>query len=122
MTSNIKNSAYNVKNGRFTLGGTTEVSSFALEWWNKNSIKSDKTDIIYYVEKKYENKPHLLGYVFYGDELLWWIICQVNGIIDPLTELTEGLMLRIPTLDRVKAQLFSNNVKAGGISSTRNQG
>ena len=116
----IKNSVYNVKNGRYTLGGTTEVSASAIEWWNKNDILPDGSDIIYYVEQKYENKPHLLGYLFYGDSSLWWIICQANGIIDPLTELVEGKQLRIPVMARVKSEIFSSVVKAGGIPSTRN--
>lgn len=38
--SNVKNSVYNVKNGRYTLGGETEVSEFALEWWSKNECGS----------------------------------------------------------------------------------
>ena len=120
--STLKNSTYNTKSGRYTLGGTTEVSAAGIEWWNRNDISFDGSDLIYYIEKKYENKPHLLGYVFYGDSLLWSVICQVNGIIDPLTELVEGKLLRIPTLDRVKAEIFTKNVTAGGIPSTRNKG
>ena len=120
--NNIKNSVYNVKNGRYTLGGITEVSEHALEWWDRNPIASDKTDMIYYIEKKYEFKPHMLGLVFYQDEALWWVICQANGIIDPMTELTEGKMLRIPTFARVKAEIFTKNMKPGGTPSTRSKG
>ena len=115
----VKNSVYNVKNGRYTLGGTTEVSSFALEWWNKNTLTSDPSDIVYFVEKKYEGKHHLLGNVFYGDTGLWWVICMYNGILDPISEIVEGKMLLIPTLARVKSQIFTTNVKAGGIPTTR---
>jgi hypothetical protein len=116
---NINNSAYNTKNGRYTLGGTTEVSSFAIELWDANTLPSDVSDIVYFVEKKYEGKPQLLGYVFYGDTGLWWIICQYNGIIDPLEEIIEGKLLLIPTIERVKAQLFSNSNRSV-IPSTRN--
>jgi hypothetical protein len=115
-----KNSVNNTKNGRYTLGGTTEVSMFAIEWWEKNKIDHHPSDIVYYIEKQYAFKPTLLGYLFYGDTSLWWVVCQANGIIDPMTELYEGRLLLIPTMDRVKAELFSNNVKAGGIPSTRN--
>jgi len=116
--STINNSAYNTKNGRYTLGGTTEVSSFALEMWDVNILPSDPSDIVYFVEKKYEEKPHLLGYVFYGDTGLWWVICLYNGIIDPINEIVEGKLLLIPTIDRIKAQILSNN-STGGIPSTR---
>lgn len=116
---NLKNSTFNTKNGRYTLGGTTEVSSWALEAWEMNEMSGDPTDIVYYIEPQYENKPYLLGYTFYGDEGLWWIICQYNGIIDPLTELTVGKLILVPTIERVKSSLFTDNVKTGGIPSTR---
>ena len=115
----IKKSVDNTKNGRYTLGGSTEVSVYSLEWWNKNKISPDRSDIVYYIEKKYEFKPHLLGYLFYGDSLLWWIIAQANGIIDPLEELVEGKMLLIPTMNRVKSEIISTSVKSGGIPTTR---
>lgn len=114
----VNNSTYNVTNGRYVLGGTTEVSSWALEMWDANNMTQDPSDIPYFVEKKYEGKPQLLGYVFYGDVGLWWIICQFNGIIDPMQEIVEGKLLMIPTLERVKADILTNNAP-GGVQSTR---
>jgi hypothetical protein len=114
----IINSTYNSKNGRYVLGGTTEVSPSALEIWDANTLTADPSDIAYFVEKKYEGKPHLLGYVFYGDIGLWWVICQFNGIIDPMQEIIEGKLLMIPTIERVTAEIFTNNA-IGGIPSTR---
>lgn len=121
MTNDIKtkNSTYNLKNGRYVLGGSTEVSEFALEWWNKVDLKKDPTDLIYIMETKYEGKPHMLGYVFYGDDGLSWIIYQYNSILDPFEELVTGKLLLIPTLERIKKELISPNLKAGGIDSTR---
>ena len=115
----INNSTFNTKNGRYTMGGTTEVSSFAIEMWDANIIPPDQTDIIYFVEKKYEGIPHFLGYVFYGDTGLWWIIMMYNGIIDPIEEIVEGKMLIIPLLDRVKAEISSNTITSGIIPTTR---
>lgn len=114
----VNNSTYNQINGRYVLGGTTEVSAFAVEMWDANKMTSDPSDIAYFVEKKYEGKPLLLGYVFYGDIGLWWIICMFNGIIDPMEEIVEGKLLMIPTIERIKAEIFTNNV-TGGIASTR---
>jgi hypothetical protein len=115
----INNSVYNSTNGRYVLGGTTEVSSFAIEVWDANVLPADPSDIVYIVEKKYEGFPHLLGLVFYGDIGLWWLICQYNGIIDPMEEIIEGKALLIPTLDRIKAQVFSGNSQIGGVPTTR---
>lgn len=115
---NAKNSVYNVLNGRYVFGGSTEVSIQMLEWWSRNNIKHDPTDLVYFMEKKYEGRPDMLGYVFYGDPGFWWIIAQYNSILDPFVELVEGTLLLIPTLSRAKAELFNTNT-VGGISSTR---
>jgi hypothetical protein len=117
--STINNSVYNATNGRYVLGGVTEVSSFALEMWEAATLPPDPSDIVYFVEKKYEGFPHLLGYVFYGDTGLWWLICQYNGIIDPMAEIVEGKALLLPTLDRIKAQVFTSNSTVGGVTTTR---
>ena len=116
---NVKNSTFNIKNGRYVLGGRTEVSEFAIEWWNKAKLKTDPTDLVYVIEKKYENRPNLLGYLFYGDEGLWWVIAMYNGITDPLTEFTSGKLLLVPLLPRVKSALFTSDIAQGGIPSTR---
>ena len=119
MADNLKNSTYNSKNGRYTLGGSTEVSSFAIEWWNKNPMPRDPTDIVYIMEAKYEGRADLLGYLFYGDPLLWWVIGVYNSILDPIEELVQGKILLIPLKERVESQLFSKTKNLGGITSTR---
>jgi hypothetical protein len=116
---NLKNSVYNTKNGRYVIGGSTEVSAAVVEWWNRTPIKRDPTDLVYFFEKKYEGRPEMLGYVFYGDSGMWWIIAQYNNILDPTFELVEGKLLLIPTAERVKADLISPNLKVGGIPTTR---
>lgn len=118
MTTNStqrKNSVYNVENGRYVLGGVTEVSVATIEWWSRNQLKRDPTDIVYFFEKKYEGRPDMLGYVFYGDPGLWWLICQYNSILDPETELVEGTVLIIPTKKRINE--FKSVV--GGVATTR---
>lgn len=116
---NLKNSVYNTKNGRYVFGGSTEVSAAVVEWWTRNTVKNDPTDLVYFFEKKYEGRPDMLGFVFYGDPGLWWVIAQYNSILDPFEELKEGKVLIIPTLERVKAELFSANTAVGGVPTTR---
>lgn len=118
MDDKVKNSIFNYKNGRYALGGTTETSSFAIEWWDRNLLARDVSDIIYAVEKKYEGRPDLLGYLFYGEPQLWWVFAQYNGIVDPIGELVEGKILYIPLIERVRGSMMIN--KTGGIPSTRN--
>lgn len=113
-----KNSAFN-PTGRYVLGGTTEVSPWALEWWDRVTPKSDPSDLVYYVEKKYESQPRRLGMLFYGDEEAWWVICQYNGILDPISELVEGKRLIIPLKSRLPKDFFVTNKQIGGTQSTR---
>lgn len=115
---NQKNSVFNTKNGRYVLGGFTEVSTQMLEWWSKSQVIGDPTDIVYFMERKYEGRPDMVGYVFYGDPGLWWIVAQYNNILDPFTELVEGKILIIPTLSRIK-QAYTQNAHVGGKPTTR---
>lgn len=112
-----KNSVYQ-KNSRYVIGGKTEVSPGFLEWWNKNLLPNDSTDVIYILEKKFENRPDLLAHSFYGDPYLWWVICQYNTILDFNTEFLEGLVLRIPTKARVMT-LISPNKIGGTVSKAK---
>lgn len=108
----LKNSVES-KTSRYVMGGKTEVSPKFLEWWNKNFLQNDSTDVTYVLEKKFEQRPDLLAQSFYGDPYLWWVICQYNTVLDFNTEFVEGLILKIPTQNRVLALISPN--KVGGI-------
>lgn len=41
--------------------------------------------------------PDLISYVEYGSEQYWWLICLVNGVVDPINEIAAGMNLIIPT-------------------------
>jgi hypothetical protein len=110
----LKNSVYKAKS-RYVMGGKTEVSPDKVEWWNKDFISADSTDVIYVLEKKFEGRPDLLAQAFYDEPYLWWVICQFNAILDFNTEFVEGVILRIPTKNRVISLISAN--KMGGIPS-----
>lgn len=111
----IKDSTYNQKNGRYVRGGTTEVSSRFVEWWERYEIQHDTSDLVYVLEAKYVGRPDLLSYAFYGTTSYKWIIMQYNDILDP-QELVAGLMLLMPTVDKISSS-FSIS-KIGGIPTT----
>jgi hypothetical protein len=117
MDDTLRNSTYNQKNGRYIRGGRTETSGERLEWWDKREVLPDPSDIIYIMEAKYEGRPDLLGYAFYGDTGLWWVICQYNGILDPLSELIEGKPLLIPTKTKVDTFFKADTTALGGVST-----
>lgn len=41
-----------------------------------------------------------LSFRYYKDSGKWYIIAEANGILNPFKELTEGLILRIPSYAR----------------------
>ena len=50
-----------------------------------------------------------ISFKFYGTIELWWIICKINNIKDPSTELIPGTIINIPSQDAVL--LVLNNIK-----------
>lgn len=106
------------KNSRYVQGGLTEYGEIGLEVWDRYTFSRHPSDMEYIVEDKYKHRPDLIAFAFYEDWRLWWFICQFNNILDPHAELVTGLVLRIPTKERVEL-LFSH--KAGGVVSTRSK-
>jgi hypothetical protein len=109
------NSLFN-KYSRYVAGGTTETANGKLEWWEKNVMSSDSSDISYAVEDFYVGRLDLIASVFYNEPRYWWVIAQYNNILDPFSEITGGRILMIPSSDRLNFMLAS---KQGGIPSTK---
>lgn len=112
----IKNSTYNQLNGRYTRGGTTEVSDRFIEWWERHDFQYDISDLVYVLEEKYVGRPDLLAFAFYGDTRLKWVIMQYNDILDPAEELVAGKLLLMPSLEKVADTFKVSTV--GGVPST----
>lgn len=110
---------FSSKNSRYTYGGITEESARFVEWWERVKIPPDVTDKYYVMEKQYEGRPDLLGTMLYGDPSLTWVVLQFNGILDPVTELVEGTVLRVPTLERVKKTLMAGRIQP--VASSRDR-
>ena len=109
------NSLFNRKT-RYVSGGTTEVGAVGIEWWERSEIESDSDDTIYVVEKRFIGRLDNIASLFFNDPKLWWIIAQYNNILDPYSEIVEGLILHIPKKSRADNLLQG---KTGGISSQR---
>lgn len=95
------------KYSRYVQGGTTSTNRIGLDWWERRILPKDPTDIVYYVENKFERRIDLISDAFYGDSRYWWVIAQFNDIIDPYSEITPGRMLVIPTKNRVFTELLT---------------
>ena len=105
-----------VRNSRYVSGGTTEVNTNALEWWERVVIPVNTDDIVYVVEQKFVGRLDWITATFLGEPRYWWVVAQYNNILDAHAEITEGMILYIPTIDRVKSILTG---RVGGTQSQR---
>jgi hypothetical protein len=105
-----------VKNSRYVSGGETEVGLNTIEHWERLVFPVNNDDTSYVVEKKFVGRLDLITAVFLVEPRYWWVVAQYNNILDPYSEIVEGRVLYIPTLDRVKTILSG---KTGGVVSTR---
>lgn len=114
--ASVKDSTLNQLNGRYARGGTTEVSTRFVEWWERSDVQHDTSDTLYVLESKYVGRPDLLAYAFYGDTRLKWVIMQYNDILDPSAELTAGRLLLMPTTSKVNSAFAATVI--GGKPTT----
>ena len=56
---------------------------------------------------KYAYRPDLISYDMYGTDSYWWMVMKFNGICDPFTELTSGVVLQIPSIEDLKRYIAS---------------
>ncbi|MEM2159678.1 MAG: hypothetical protein QXN55_01835 [Candidatus Nitrosotenuis sp.] len=108
-----------LKSSRYVQGGVTEFGSIGLEVWEPKELDLDSTDLEYTVENFYEGRLDLIANAFYKTPRLWWFLAQYNAILDPITEITPGRVLRIPSMERI--MMFTSD-KIGGLNSTREKG
>jgi len=50
-----------------------------------------------------EGAPDAISYLEYGIEDYWWILCLINGIVDPINEINLGDSLIIPNTGDINA-------------------
>jgi len=104
------------KASRYVHGGNTEIGEIGLEWWDRRIIPTDESDTIFTVDNFHTNRLDLISTIFYGEPRWWWVIAQMNNILDPNQEVYSGRQLAIPSKDRLMLIL---NGKTGGFKSTR---
>ena len=91
---------------RHTQGGVCDLAPKKIKWWDRFEIPSDSTDIQFVITKKYEFKPYLLAYDFYGNSDVEWLILQFNKIVDIMEEFTVGTVLLLPSPSRVNSSIM----------------
>lgn len=109
------NSLFN-RYSRYVAGGSTEAANGRIEWWERNIMATDVTDITYVIENFYEGRLDLVSAVFYDEPRWWWVLAQYNNMLDPISETTAGRIIYIPSKDRLQLMLMT---VTGGSRSTK---
>jgi len=80
---------------KFTVDGTEELDFL----YNSLSEFEMAYEPKYYrVDESDASDPGIISYKCYGTVEFWWVILAVNGIQNPFTELTVGIVLTIPNV------------------------
>ncbi len=67
-------------------------------WNTLSSFKETYSPSYYRIDSHDVSQPDLISKKMYDTERFWWIICLVNRIENPLEDLTEGAILKIPSI------------------------
>ena len=76
---------------------TSTYGSF-LDVMINRTITKKADDVLYEIDKVYENRPDLLAADLYGDGALWWVFASRNPNVlkDPLFDFRSGVQIYIP--------------------------
>ncbi len=78
---------------KLTVNGVEELDYL---WNTLSSFKMNHTKGYYRIRGDEVGQPDLISYRIYGTERYWWIICLVNQINSPLTDIVEGSVIELP--------------------------
>ena len=86
---------------------STKSTSWYLKPMQWRALPKDRTDVYYTVKTEWIGKPTLLANDLYGDPGSRWVvqIMTIDLIRDPNTDLEAGMVIRMPTLGRLKSLL-----------------
>ena len=76
-----------------TVSDTQELDHL---WNSLSGFEMKYTPNYYRVEVADLMRPDLISYKNYGTVEFWWVLCLVNKVDDPLSDLTVGQILAIP--------------------------
>lgn len=76
--------------------------------WRPPDIPYKSSDKTIQITQENAFRPDIISYTYYNTPLLGWVICYVNGIINPWdkkTGLVPGLTIRIPDITTITTVL-----------------
>lgn len=77
---------------------TTGTFGNFLDIIEARNITKNSDDVVYKLDKVYENRPDMLAYDLYGDSALWWVFKARNPNVldDPLFDFRAGITIYVP--------------------------
>jgi hypothetical protein len=77
---------------------STEIFGNFLDIMNYRKIPAQRDDVVYTIDRIYQNRPDLLAYDLYEDAGLWWVFMSRNPnvITDPIGDFVAGVTIRVP--------------------------
>jgi hypothetical protein len=93
--------------GRYSQGGVTDDFGLYLGWWERKVFQTDPTDVTIILDPKYNKRPDLVAFDFFGKAGLQWFVLQYNTISD-ITTFIPGLKIVLPTPTRLFGGMLSN--------------
>lgn len=80
---------------KITVEGVQEVDFL---WNTLSSFEKNHTTNYYRIRSDEVGQPDLISKRVYRDERYWWIICLVNSIENPLTDIVVGSIIEVPDI------------------------
>lgn len=78
-----------------------EVQQLDFLWSTLSDFPLNYTPSYYRASSNDIARPDLISYKNYSTVKYWWIICVVNNISNPLTEIEDGMILKIPNIQDI---------------------
>lgn len=85
----------------------SEDDGFYLGYYEPIYLPYDSTDYYMVIPTKYDLKPGGLAKELYGNPRLLWVFSVMNReiITDPLFDFRAGIIIRVPTKERIESLL-----------------
>jgi len=92
---------------RYVQGGSTDIYSKRLGWWERRKIIQQDDDFVVTILENEAARPDLISYRLYGKATYAWLVLQYNNIVDPVTELITGATIRMPARARLTLDIVT---------------
>ena len=89
------------RNSRQVQGGTTDIYSNRLGWWERRDLPRANDDLRITIRDNEAKRPDLISYRAYGKAQYGWLVLQYNNIVDVETELLTGTEIFLPSEQRL---------------------